>query len=106
MIRLYTDYPQKTERSRAEAKSWEGVDGGLFETLRDLSRELATERGVPAYMIFGNATLRELAPLRPTNLEDLAGIRGVGEKRLQDVGGGFVAEIRSYCEERPSVGTV
>ena len=61
--------------------------------------ELASERGVPAYVIFGDATLRELARLRPTNLDDFARVKGVGEKKLLDLGGGFIAHIKAYCEE-------
>jgi ATP-dependent DNA helicase RecQ len=99
-VQLQQTRASKTpKRSRAEAESWEGVDRELFESLRELRRDLASERGVPAYMIFGDATLRELARLRPTNLEDFRTIRGVGEKKLQDLGGGFVAHIRAYCEE-------
>jgi ATP-dependent DNA helicase RecQ len=88
------------QRTRVEAESWEGVDRDLFESLRDLRRELAVARGVPAYVIFGDATLRELARLRPTSLEEFARVRGVGEKKLNDLGGGFVAHIRAYCAER------
>lgn len=91
---------EKTKRSRVETESWEGVDRDLYESLRELRRDLATERGVPAYVIFGDATLRELARVKPTNLDDFAQIRGVGEKKLRDLGGGFLAHIRTYCEER------
>ncbi len=87
----------RVARTRADSESWEGVDRALFESLRELRRELAMQRGVPAYVIFGDATLRELARLKPTTLEDFAGVRGVGEKKLQDLGGGFVAHIREYC---------
>jgi ATP-dependent DNA helicase RecQ len=88
----------RVKRSRAESESWDGVDRDLFESLRALRRDLAGERGVPAYVIFGDATLRELARVKPTTLEDFAKVRGVGEKKLQDLGGGFVAHIREYCD--------
>jgi len=91
----------RVKRSRSDSESWEGVDRDLFESLRDLRRELATERGVPAYLIFGDATLRELARIKPTTLEDFAQVKGVGEKKLLDLGGGFVAHIQRYCEEHP-----
>ncbi len=90
---------EKVRASRAENESWDGVDRGLFESLRDLRRDLASQRGVPAYVIFGDATLRELARLRPTTLEEFAGVYGVGEKKLKDLGGGFVAHIRAYCAD-------
>ncbi len=89
----------RVKRTRIESESWEGVDRDLFESLRDLRRELATERGVPAYVIFGDATLRELARLKPTSLDDFARVRGIGEKKLADLGGGFVAHIRAHCAQ-------
>ncbi len=90
---------KSVKSSRVETESWEGVDRGLFESLRDLRRDLAGERGVPAYMIFGDSTLRELARQRPLTLDDFARVRGVGEKKLLDLGGGFVAHIKAYCED-------
>ncbi len=83
-------------RVKAAVESWEGVDRGLFERLRALRRRLAAERGVPAYVIFGDATLRELARHRPTALPAMAGLRGVGEKKLSDLGPVFTDAIRSY----------
>ena len=56
---------------------------------------------MPAYVIFGDATLRELARTKPTSLDEFARIKGVGEKKLNDLGGGFVAHIRDYCQQQP-----
>ncbi|MHC4320334.1 MAG: RQC domain-containing protein, partial [Planctomycetota bacterium] len=86
-------------RARAADESWEGVDRGLFEHLRALRRRLAAERGVPAYVIFGDATLRELARARPTALGAMAGLRGVGVKKLADLGPVFTEAIRSYVAD-------
>ena len=83
-------------RSRAAAESWEGVDRDLFEHLRTLRRRLATERGVPAYVIFGDTTLRDLARIRPTEPEAMAAVHGVGKKKLADLGPVFMDAIRSY----------
>ncbi len=55
----------KVKKTRIDEKSWESVDSGLFETLRNLRRQLAAERGVPAYVLFNDATLREMARVRP-----------------------------------------
>ena len=87
-------------RARAADESWEDVDRGLFEHLRALRRRLAAERGVPAYVIFGDATLRELARARPTALGAMAGLRGVGVKKLADLGPVFTEAIRSYVADR------
>ena len=72
------------------------VDATLFERLRNLRRRLARERGVPPYLIFGDRTLQELAALRPTTLDELRGIRGIGQAKLADLGPVFVAEIAAY----------
>ena len=56
---------RRSPRPRFDQDSWEGVDKGLFEHLRQLRRELADARGVPPYIIFGDATLRELARRAP-----------------------------------------
>src|ERR1043165_1344218 len=51
----------KVGKTRFDEQSWEGVDHGLFEALRALRRELAEERRVPAYVLFSDATLRDMA---------------------------------------------
>jgi len=86
-------------RTRFDEDSWEGVDRDLFESLRQLRRGLADARGVPPYIIFGDATLRELARLRPSSPAAFATVRGVGQKKLEDLGPQFLAHIGQYCEE-------
>ena len=71
-------------RAKSEDESWEGVDQGLFEHLRELRREIADSRGVPAYVIFGDRSLREMARDRPSTPEELTRIHGVGQKKLDD----------------------
>jgi ATP-dependent DNA helicase RecQ len=61
-----------------------------------LRREEATERGVPAYIVFGDATLRDMARQRPTSLEQLLEVRGVGQKKMADFGQQFVDCIINY----------
>ena len=80
-------------RSKATAASWAGVDAALFESLRELRRELAHERGVPAYVIFGDASLRDMARQRPANAADFLTVHGVGEKKLAQYGERFLAAI-------------
>jgi len=85
-------------KTRFDQDSWEGVDRGLFEDLRQLRRALAEQRGVPSYIIFGDATLRELARLRPSSPTGFAAVRGVGQKKLEDLGPLFLERIRAYCD--------
>nr|WP_212911721.1 DNA helicase RecQ [Streptomyces sp. TS71-3] len=62
----------------------------LFEALRAWRATQAKENAVPAYVIFHDATLREIAATRPTTLAELGGISGVGEKKLMTYGEGVL----------------
>ncbi|MCC6322214.1 MAG: RecQ family ATP-dependent DNA helicase [Phycisphaerales bacterium] len=72
---------------------------GVFEALRALRRAIAEEKGVPAYLIFGDVTLEELARARPGTVEAFARIRGVGRAKLEEFGERFVRNIQAYCRE-------
>jgi len=63
--------------SRAEAESWEGVDRSLFDRLRHMRLTIARARGVSPYVIFHDATLREMGGSGPWSLDALCAIRGV-----------------------------
>jgi ATP-dependent DNA helicase RecQ len=65
----------------------------LFEALRAWRADQAREQGVPAYVIFHDATLREFAVRRPRSMDDLGGISGVGEKKLTTYGDGVLAVV-------------
>jgi ATP-dependent DNA helicase RecQ len=94
--------PAKQGRATTSATfvdSWEGVDRELFDALRQLRREVAAERGVPAYIVFGDATLRDMARQRPSTLPGLLDVRGVGQKKLADVGHPFLKCIVAHCRE-------
>jgi ATP-dependent DNA helicase RecQ len=85
-VELVEAKPKKPAKTKLEEASWEGVDSDLFERLRALRREIAAERSVPAYVILHDATLRELARARPRSFAELREIRGLGEKKLADLG--------------------
>jgi ATP-dependent DNA helicase RecQ len=88
---------EKPGRSLLDATSWVGVDEALFEKLRNLRRALAAERQVPPYVIFSDATLRELAQVRPTTAEKMRLVRGVGDMKLRDFGPDFLKMIAEHC---------
>ena len=93
--------PSKTKERKARRKaneevSWEGVDRDLFDALRALRRELAAERGVPPYVVFGDASLREMAASKPTSESAFRRIKGVGDKKLADYGETFMGCIRKF----------
>jgi ATP-dependent DNA helicase RecQ len=82
-----------------EAESWQGVDRGLFDQLRDLRRQLAIERSVPAYVIFGDNVLRQMACVRPSSLNQMETIAGIGQAKLKDLGPKFFQTIDQHCKE-------
>jgi ATP-dependent DNA helicase RecQ len=88
---------RKAAKTRLEETSWSGVDEELFESLRALRREIAAERGVPAYVILHDSTLRELARVRPKCLDDLRIVRGIGEKKLSDIGTRLLERIERHA---------
>jgi ATP-dependent DNA helicase RecQ len=97
--RLLTPPTNARKQSRAAVVSWEGVDRGLFDTLRSFRRERAEEHGVPPYVVFNDATLRELARVRPSSSERLLAIHGIGKKKSAEYGGELLQEIAAYCRE-------
>ena len=92
---------QKPKLVRAALKKNHGsnVDTDLFESLRSLRRELAAERGVPAYLLFSDATLRDMALAKPGSAAALLSIRGVGERKLADLGQRFLEVIAKHGRE-------
>ena len=94
-VRLVDAKKSKPARTKIEQASWEDVDEALFEALRGLRREIAAERGVAAFVVMHDATLRELASVRPTMIEALRHIRGLGERKIADFGGRIIETIRS-----------
>jgi ATP-dependent DNA helicase RecQ len=97
-VRLQQPKAGRVKKTKFDQESWEGVDRGLFEDLRELRRQLAEERNVPPYVIFADAALRDMARLRPASSSGFAAIHGVGEKKLKDLGPAFLEKIRGYCE--------
>jgi ATP-dependent DNA helicase RecQ len=99
-LRLARQRPPRKDapraQSRAEAESWQDVDRGLFDRLRAVRLEIARSRGVPPYVIFHDATLREMARLRPASIDALLTVKGVGVRKADDLGETFLAAIRSH----------
>ncbi len=93
---------QKAKRLPRRAGAIE-CDEVLFSRLRELRKRLADERGVPAYVIFGDATLRQMARCYPPTQESMRGIFGVGERKLREFGAPFAALIAGYLETYPRV---
>jgi ATP-dependent DNA helicase RecQ len=76
-------------------------DEVLFDRLRRLRRQLADERNVPAYIVFSDVALRQMARDYPASERDFARITGVGEKKLREYGDAFLAEIAAHVGTNP-----
>ena len=70
----------------------------LFDLLRALRREIASEEGVPPYIVFGDNTLKEMSIRMPINENQLSDIGGVGEKKILKYGDKFLNKIREYVK--------
>ena len=86
-------------KTRFDEESWEGVDRGLFDSLRALRRQVADERHVPPYVVFSDATLRDMARARPGSPAAFLNVRGIGERKLADLGPRFLEHVAAYCHE-------
>lgn len=87
------------KRKVHDPHSWEGVDRELFDVLRKLRTEKAVELSYAPYMIFGDASLRDMARRRPTTPEQFLKVHGVGQKKSDDYADEFTQVIAGYCGE-------
>ncbi len=95
---------KQIEKPEAKVKQRAGAiecDEALFAQLRGVRRELADVRNVPAYVIFSDVALREMARSYPTTPAEFRRIPGVGEQKLKDFAGPFLAAIATYLESNP-----
>jgi len=90
----------RERRPRSERAGEIECDEMLFARLRELRHELAAGRGVPAYMVFGDVALREMARDCPATPEAFGLISGVGDKKKAEYGNLFISEIAVYLEEK------
>jgi len=88
--------PEKLPRAGAI-----GCDEELFERLRRLRKTLADQRMVPAYIVFSDVALRQMARYYPASDEEFSRISGVGEKKLHEFGADFLTEIAAHLQSRP-----
>ncbi|PFG30422.1 ATP-dependent DNA helicase RecQ [Paramicrobacterium agarici] len=95
------DEPEKSPRARATRKApaheLEPAAAELFEKLREWRAATAREQSAPAYIVFSDATLREIAVARPTDVSALGGISGVGDKKRAKYGDAVVDLVRAYA---------
>jgi ATP-dependent DNA helicase RecQ len=99
-VRLLAPAASRVSQTSRGSAEWAGVDRELFDRLRDLRREISAARGVPAYTIFSDGTLREMARSRPTTTEAMGRIAGVGARKLVQLAPRFADAIAEHCTAR------
>jgi ATP-dependent DNA helicase RecQ len=82
--------PTTARRARGTPPSGDSADEALFERLRELRKTLADRQRVPAYVVFSDRTLREMAERRPRTLGALLQVSGVGPAKLDRYGDAFL----------------
>ncbi len=85
-----------TSRVAVDADSLSRDETDLFEALRQLRKEIADERGFPAYIVFNDATLREMATALPATSYEFLAINGVGQKKHDSYGEAFLTLIQQW----------
>jgi ATP-dependent DNA helicase RecQ len=89
----------RASRSARSSSADEPDDTRLFERLKALRLEIAQQQGVPAFIIFHDATLREMARHRPLTLDQLAEIPRIGSRKASALGPKFLKEIETHLNE-------
>ena len=83
----------------APAAKLAGEDAELFDVLKELRGKIAKESGIPAYMVFSNATLTDMAKKKPKTMSEFRRVSGVGEIKAAWYGAAFLKRIQKYADE-------
>ena len=92
-MKLPKEEKKKDKKQRSEQTD---IDNALFEELRKLRGELAAEAGVPAYIVFSDAALRDMCRVLPTNTDEFLKVSGVGRIKAEKYGNIFCNLIKEY----------
>jgi ATP-dependent DNA helicase RecQ len=83
-------------RKRGRRQRFDGPADPLFDALREARRKLAADAGVPPYVVFHDSTLREIAATKPSNLNELSKVQGVGAVKLERYGVAMLEALSAY----------
>lgn len=104
LVSLPSDEEDEDEEAERASKG-AGTGGGgaadpeLYSILKDAVKKLAKELKVPAYVVFQDASLQDMASVYPVSMEELQNITGVGKSKAEKYGAPFIALIKEYVEE-------
>ena len=90
--------PRSAPAGSANGQALSGVDASLFGALKAIRRELATEKKVPAYVVFPDKTLLDMVHLKPQTRGQMAMVHGVGAAKLEQYGEAFLTVVRKHLE--------
>ena len=102
-VKLTTVVKKVIDKSEAKEAKPKAVKNSLFETLRKLRYEIAQEEEVPAYVIFSDASLRQMEILRPMTDEEFLAVEGVGKAKLEKYGDEFIKAIIEFQRNKSVV---
>ena len=91
----------RKSRVKVPAMQTADYDQELFERLRHLRREIASQMGVPPYVVFTDKTLHDMARIVPQRRSEMLQVSGVGNAKLRQYGTRFIEEVRMYLEDYP-----
>lgn len=90
--------PEREDLGHAEKMPALGENLPLFEALRGLRLRLATELGIPAFVVFSDATLRDMSQRQPATREAFLEVKGVGNAKMRQFGDAFLSEIERFAK--------
>ena len=97
-VQMQVRKKQKAPARLAADSKLSGDEAGLYDVLRELRGELAREANIPAYVVFSNATLQDMARKKPRTMMDFKRVSGVGELKASWYGKAFLERIRDYLD--------
>ena len=96
----YSEIIKPIRKTESYTKEEVIPDKELFEHLKVLRKNIAMRQSVPAYVVFSDATLREMSGTKPKTEKEFLSINGVGDNKLKRYGSIFLAEIQKYIDEK------
>lgn len=96
VVMEYNEIPKTSRTKKDNSEAGYTVSGDLYEQLRELRAEIAKKMKVPAYIVFSNATLRDMAVKKPLTLSQFFNVSGVGHEKAARYGESFLKVIKDY----------
>ena len=89
---------RENDAGPVDAQEETAVDMALFEKLKELRKKIAAKEAVAAYIVFSDASLRDMCRQKPSTLDQFSAVKGVGSAKLEKYGGAFVGAIAQHLE--------